>query len=84
MRRCAVTLMLTLALAALSWSSRAAVGQETLSYADLVGRMLDLERLAVLPAEGETCRQWSSWDRNAKYDEESGKYVNWGRTATPW
>jgi len=78
MRRCAVTLMLTLALAALSWSSRAAVGQETLSYADLVGRMLDLERLAVLPAEGETCKQWSSWDRNSKYDEESGKYVNWG------
>lgn len=50
---------------------------ETLSYADLVGRMTDLKLPAVLPAPGETCKQWSSWDRNSQYDAETGKYVKW-------
>ncbi|NUQ63083.1 MAG: DUF2961 domain-containing protein [Pirellulales bacterium] len=49
----------------------------TLTYVDLVNRMVDLERLAVLPADGETCAQWSSWDRASKYDAESGKYLHW-------
>ncbi|MFH1264222.1 MAG: glycoside hydrolase family 172 protein [Planctomycetota bacterium] len=71
------TLMLAVTLAAVGLSSRAANAQETLGYADLVDRMLDLERLAVLPAEGETCKQWSSWDRGSQYDEATGKYVHW-------
>jgi len=50
---------------------------ESLSYGDLVDRLTDLEHVAVLPAEGETCRQWSSWDRSSRYDEAAGKYVNW-------
>ena len=78
MRCLAKTLMLTLTLAAVSWSSQTAVAQETLTYPDLVGQMIDLERLAVLPAEGETCKQWSSWDRSSTYDAESGEYVQWG------
>lgn len=54
-----------------------AAAQETLTYVDLVDRLLDLEQLAVLPAQGETCAQWSSWDRSSKYDPETGKYVHW-------
>jgi hypothetical protein len=52
--------------------------QQTLTYVDLVKRMTDLERLAVLPVAGEKCAQWSSYDRASKYDEAAGKYVNWG------
>jgi len=78
MRNLASALVIAIALIALSWSAQTAGGQETLSYPDLVARLLDLERLAVLPPDGETCRQWSSWDRGSQYDEASGKYVNWG------
>ncbi|MHC4122390.1 MAG: DUF2961 domain-containing protein [Planctomycetota bacterium] len=47
------------------------------SYIDLVNQLTDLERLAVLPEEGEKTVQWSSYDRNSKYDTSSGKYVGW-------
>ncbi|MGI6295839.1 MAG: glycoside hydrolase family 172 protein [Armatimonadota bacterium] len=50
---------------------------ETLTYVDLVNRLTDLEALAVLPAQGETCAQWSSYDRASKYDEQTGKYLGW-------
>ncbi len=50
---------------------------EKLTYVDLIRRLTDLERLAVLPAPGEKCQQWSSWDRRSRYDAEAGKYVNW-------
>ncbi|MCX7426766.1 MAG: DUF2961 domain-containing protein [Planctomycetia bacterium] len=55
----------------------AAPAQETLTYPDLVRRLTGLEHLAVLPAKGETCKQWSSWDRASKYDAAAGKYVAW-------
>ncbi|HUT94345.1 MAG TPA: glycoside hydrolase family 172 protein [Thermoguttaceae bacterium] len=77
MRSLLSVLAIAIALTALSWSARTTVGQETLAYADLVARMLDLERLAKLPPDGETCKQWSSWDRGSQYDEASGKYVKW-------
>ncbi|MCX5676961.1 MAG: DUF2961 domain-containing protein, partial [Planctomycetota bacterium] len=51
--------------------------QEKLTYIDLVKRLTDLERLAVLPAPGDTCSQWSSYDRASKFDEATGKYVRW-------
>jgi hypothetical protein len=51
---------------------------EKFSYVDLVKRMIDLESLAVLPVPGEVCAQWSSYDRASKYDEATGKYVEWG------
>jgi hypothetical protein len=54
-----------------------ASAQETLTYVDLVNRTIDLEHLSVLPAKGETCKQWSSYDRASKYDEAGGKYINW-------
>ena len=53
-----------------------AAGQK-LTYIDLIHRLTDLERLATLPPPGETCAQWSSWDRASRYDEASGKYVDW-------
>lgn len=46
-------------------------------YADLVSRLADLEELATLPGQGETCKQWSSYDRASRYDGATGKYVGW-------
>jgi len=54
-----------------------AAAEEKLTYADLVRQLNNLERLAVLPAPGNTCRQWSSYDRANVYDEKTGKYVHW-------
>ncbi len=55
-------------------SSRPACGAELAwSYADLVGRMLDLEYPATMPPAGEKCSQWASWDRSSRYDAETGK-----------
>jgi hypothetical protein len=50
---------------------------QTLTYVDMVNRMTDLSRLADLPVAGEKCAQASSYDRASKYDEKTGKYVNW-------
>jgi len=58
-------------------AASAANAQEKLTYLDLVKRLTDLERLAVLPAPGDRCSQWSSYDRASKYDEAAGKYEKW-------
>jgi hypothetical protein len=50
---------------------------QKLTYVDLVKRLTDLEYLATLPAAGDHCAQWSSYDRASRYDAASGKYVNW-------
>jgi hypothetical protein len=50
---------------------------EKLTYVDLINRLTDLERLATLPAVGEKCAQWSSYDRHSKYDSVTGKYIDW-------
>ena len=71
------TLMTAALLVALSAALPTARAQEKLTYVDLVGRLTDLERLAVLPAPGDTCSQWSSYDRASKFDEATGKYVRW-------
>ena len=78
MTRFAKLLMVAAALAVWTCSVRSAVAQEKLTYGNLVDRLLDMEHPAVLPAQGETCKQWSSWDRASKYDEATGKYVAWG------
>jgi len=54
-----------------------AAAAERLSYVDLVGRLTDLEHLATLPANGEKCAQWSSYDRRSQYESASGKYIDW-------
>jgi hypothetical protein len=61
----------------LALAARPAAAAEKYSYADLVHQLNDLQRLATLPAEGDTCRQHSSWDRASKYDAKTGKYVAW-------
>src|SRR4030042_1753006 len=58
-------------------STSAAGSGEELTYIDLINRLTDLEQLATLPAPGEKCRQWSSYDRASKYDKASGEYVGW-------
>ncbi|MBN1844538.1 MAG: DUF2961 domain-containing protein [Sedimentisphaerales bacterium] len=50
---------------------------EEITYLDLIGRLTDLERLAELPAAGEKCQQWSSYDRASHYDQNSGAYMRW-------
>ncbi len=67
---------------ALAGAVHAAGAAETLSYADLVARLVDLEQPALLPLPGETCKQWSSWDRASQYDAASGKYINWAANTT--
>lgn len=73
---CFTFLLSTVALSA-CWSSSAAGAPPSWSYADLVGRTLDLEHPATLPLAGEKCAQWASWDRASRYDAETGKYVSW-------
>jgi hypothetical protein len=55
----------------------AALSAEELSYVDLIAKLTDMEELAVLPVPGETCAQWSSYDRASRYDAGTGKYVRW-------
>jgi len=54
-----------------------AAAQQRLSYADIVGRLYDLERLAEPPAPGEQSGNFSSWDRGAKFNAQTGNYENW-------
>jgi len=56
---------------------RVSLAAERLTYVDLVDRLTDMEHLATLPAAGEKCVQWSSYDRRSKYDSASGKYIDW-------
>jgi len=51
--------------------------QEKFTYGDIAGRLYDLERLAEPPAAGEKSGNWSSWDRGAKYNQQTGHYENW-------
>ena len=54
-----------------------AAAQQKLTYPDIVGRLHDLERLAEPPAEGEQSGNFSSCDRGAKYNAQTGQYENW-------
>lgn len=55
----------------------APAAEQALSYVDLVGRLTDLQRLAVIPEAGEQCAQWSSYDRKSRYDAATDKYIGW-------
>ncbi len=52
-------------------------GAEELTYIDIISRLTDLQRLAELPRPGEKCSQFSSYNRESRYDTSSGKYVLW-------
>src|SRR5262252_4993646 len=62
-----------LLVAAVSFSAHG----EKLSYVDLVHRITDLEYLSTVPAPGDQCAQWSSYDRKGRYDAATDKYINW-------
>jgi hypothetical protein len=59
------------------WSPQVAAQAQTLTYVDLVNRLTDLTYLATVPAPGEKCAQWSSYDRRSRFDAATGKYVDW-------
>ena len=75
------SIRLLLVLAAGAACASCARGGETLSYEDLIGRLTDLESLAVLPMPGEKCQQWSSYERESRYDAQSGEYLAWSANA---
>jgi hypothetical protein len=63
---------------ALAFSLAASLAAGTpLSYIDLINRVTDLQYLAHIPAPGEQCAQWSSYDRASLYDASTQKYVAW-------
>jgi len=66
-----------LLLFAIGISLPALAARVDLSYADLVGTLTNLERLADLPAAGETSAEWTSRDRASAYDSATGQYLNW-------
>ena len=66
-------LLVLLGLAILAPSLRA----EDLTYADLCARYTDMERLAVLPKDGEIGGLASSYDRASQYDAAGDKYIKW-------
>ncbi len=78
MKRIVTTSACLTAAAWMVFLARPAAAQHSYTYPDLVRRMTDVERLAVLPQTGERCAQWSSYDRASQYDAEKGEYVNWG------
>ena len=54
-----------------------AMAGQTYTYPDIVKMLSDMERLSILPVQGETCAQFSSYDLRSKYDEKTNSYINW-------
>ena len=54
-----------------------AMAGQTYTYPDIVKMLTDMERLSVLPVQGEACAQFSSYDRSSKYDEKTNSYIGW-------
>lgn len=77
MKRAFKWLALTLFVSTTIAAAGPASAQQAYSYSDLIKRLVDLEHLSVLPAPGETSKQWSSYDRRSTFDEATGKYVKW-------
>lgn len=57
-----------------------ACAADTLTQADLLYRIVDLDRLTTPPAERELTAMFSSYDRAARIDEH-GRYINWDANA---
>jgi hypothetical protein len=71
-----LTLITTLLLAPLAANTQAAE-PKSLSYDDIVSRLYDMKYLATKPQPGEKSGMFSSYDRKAKYNEQTGLYENW-------
>lgn len=59
----------------LSFASPAS-GQVRLSYEDLLDHLTNLDRLPAIEP-GVYCKQFSSYDRQSKYDAATDQYLNW-------
>ena len=70
-------LQLWIVSAVLAVISQAGCGQPTYTYVDLIHRLTDLETISTLPVPGEYCRQWSSYDRDSRYDAKTDSYIDW-------
>lgn len=54
-----------------------AAENRNMSYGDVVSRLYDMKVLATKPQAGEKSGSFSSGDRAAKYNEQTGLYENW-------
>lgn len=54
-----------------------ALADETLSYSDILDRMVGMQRLATSPVDGENSGCFSSRDRKSQYNEDTGRYEQW-------
>ncbi|MCX7867485.1 MAG: DUF2961 domain-containing protein [Limisphaera sp.] len=54
---------------------------QSLTYPDLVRRLVDLEHLATLPQAGERTTQWSSYDRRSRIEPATGRFLDWHANA---
>jgi len=45
-------------------------------YVWFLNRLIDLDHLVILE-NGQTCKQFSSYDRASRYDEAAGQYIAW-------
>ncbi|MBN2591944.1 MAG: hypothetical protein JXA81_00445, partial [Sedimentisphaerales bacterium] len=77
MRTCGISSILAIIVICVFLRVDSISAAERFTYVDLVNRLIDLEHLATMPAAGEKCAQWSSYDRRSKYDSISGKYIDW-------
>jgi len=68
---------LAIALAFLAAGPFTGFAAETLTYTDLVGRLADMEHLAVLPLPGEKGALASGYDRKSQYDATADSYIAW-------
>ena len=67
----------TLILVSLTAVGQLLAADPSISYLDFISRLTDFQYLATVPAPGEQCAQWSSYDRKSRYDTATGKYVDW-------
>jgi len=68
---------LFVAVTAISVMACSALAAQSLTYLDLIHRLTDLKYLATIPAAGDQCAQWSSYDRKSRYDAANDKYIAW-------
>lgn len=66
----------TLVICALASAAAQGADGSVKDYAWFLNRLIDLDHLPVLD-NGQTCKQFSSYDRASRYDEATGQYVEW-------
>jgi hypothetical protein len=74
-----MTRILSLGLLALLWTCGSA-NAETISLESLLDEMVTRDNLARVPEPAYTCRQFSSYDRDAVAVDQPGWFANWDRS----